>query len=99
MAPRKRRTFTAEFMAETVALCRVGDRTIKQIARDLDLTETSVRRWVRVAEEAARAASKSAPLSTSERSELDRLRSENARLQMERDILKKAAAFFAKESS
>lgn len=100
MSPRKRRTFSPEFMAEAVKLCRVGDRTIKQIARELDLTETSLRRWVRAADEAARASSSNGEsLTTSEREELKRLRRENTRLQLERDILKKAAAFFAKESS
>lgn len=99
MAPRKRRTFTPEFMSEAVALCRVGDRTIKQVAKDLDLTETALRRWVRQADERATAASTSDALTSPEREELQRLRKENARLQMEREILKKAAAFFAKESS
>ncbi len=101
MAPRKRRKFSPEFMAEAVALCRVGDRTIKQIAIDLDLTETALRRWVRVADEQAKAndVGAGAALTSPEREELRRLRKENARLQMEREILKKAAAFFAKENS
>ena len=46
----KRRSFTKEFKAETVRLCRVGDRTIGQVAKDLDLTETVVREWVRRAD-------------------------------------------------
>jgi transposase len=43
---RPRRTFTPEFKAEAVRLCRVGDRSIAQVAKDLDLTETALREWV-----------------------------------------------------
>src|SRR5260221_5437616 len=94
MAKRKRRAFTPEFKAEAVRLCNVGDRTVRQVARDLDLTETALRDWVN---RAAVDAGKGPPdaLTTSEREELQRLRRENKRLQMERDILKKATAFFA----
>jgi len=95
---RKRRAFTPEFKAEAVRLCRVGDRTIRQVAGDLDLTETALRRWVTRAEIDAGNGPPGA-LTTAEREELARLRRENKRLQMERDILKKAAAFFAKEST
>jgi transposase len=48
--PRARRSFTAEFKAEIVQLCQQGDRSIGQVARDFDLTETAVREWVRQAE-------------------------------------------------
>ena len=98
MAKRKRRKFTAEFKAEAVRLCKVGDRTIGQVARDLDLTETALREWVKVADVDAGKGPPGA-LTSSEREELTRLRRENKRLQMEREILKKAAAFFAKEST
>jgi len=98
MAKRKRRAFSAEFKAEAVRLCQVGDRSVGQVARDLDLTETALREWVRRAEVDG-AKSESGPLTTSEREELQRLRRENKRLQMEREILKKAAAFFAKENA
>jgi transposase-like protein len=47
MAKRQRRSFSAEFKAEAVRLYRVGDRTIKQVATDLDLTETALRDWVK----------------------------------------------------
>jgi transposase len=96
--PRKRRSFTAEFKAEAVGLCQVGDRSIRQVAKELDLTETALREWVRRAEIDAGAGPKDA-LTTAEREELQRLRRENKRLLMEREILKKAAAFFAKEST
>ena len=95
---RKRRKFNAEFKSEAVRLCKVGDRTVRQVAKDLDLTETALREWVK---RAAIDAGKGPPgaLTTAEREELTRLRRENKRLHMEREILKKAAAFFAKENT
>ena len=95
---RKRRKFTAEFKAEAVRLCKVGDRPVQQVAKDLDLTETALRDWVKRADVDAGQGPPSA-LTTAEREELTQLRRENKRLQMEREILKKAAAFFAKEST
>lgn len=94
---RKRRKFTPEFKAEAVRLTRIGDRSIGQVALDLDLTETNLREWVKRADADA---GEGAPgtLTSAEREELTRLRRENKRLQMERDILKAAATFFAKES-
>jgi transposase-like protein len=94
---RGRRSFTPEFKAEAVRLCKVGDRSIKQVATDLDLTETALREWVKRAEVDAGKGPPEA-LTTAEREELMKLRRENKRLQMERDILKAAATFFAKES-
>ena len=78
-------------------LAQVGDRSIGQVAIDLDLTETALREWVRRAEVDAGKGPPGA-LTTTEREELSRLRREVKRLQMERDILKAAATFFAKES-
>ena len=95
---RPRRAFTPEFKAEAVRLCRVGDRTIRQVAADLDLTETALREWVKRADIDAGEGPPGA-LTSDERAELSRLRRENKRLLMEREILKKAAAFFAKEST
>lgn len=98
MAKKKqRRSFTKEFKAEAVRLCKVGDRSIGKVARDLDLTETALRAWVKQAEVDAGQGPPEA-LTTAEREELARLRREIKRLQMERDILKAAATFFAKES-
>jgi transposase-like protein len=94
---RKRRVFTPEFKAEAVRLCRVGDRSITQVAVDLDLTETALREWVKRADIDAGKGPAEA-LTTAEREELARLRRDNKRLTMERDILKAAATFFAKES-
>ncbi len=98
MSRRKRRKFSPEFKAEAVRLCAVGDRPVGQVAKDLDLTETALREWVRRASVDA-GKSESGALTTSEREELQRLRRENKRLSMEREILKKAAAFFAKENA
>ena len=96
MSRRKRRAFEADFKREAVALTKVGDRSVSEVARDLDLTETALREWVKRAEtEAAPAAG---ALTAVERDELLRLRKQVKRLEMEREILKKAAAFFARES-
>ena len=98
MAKRKRRAFTPEFKKEAVQLCKVGGRSIGQVAKDLGLADTVLRKWVTRAEVDAGEGPLGA-LTTAEREELQRLRRENKRLQMEREILKKAAAFFAKEST
>jgi transposase len=98
MAKRKRRTFTAEFKADAVRLAKAGDRSISLVAKDLDLTETALREWVKRSEIDAGGGPPGA-LTTDEREELQRLRRDNKRLQMEREILKKAAAFFAKENA
>lgn len=97
MARRKRRAFTPQFKKDAVALAKAGDRSIPQVAKELDLTETALREWVRRAESEAGKGSADA-LTSAEREELVRLRRDVKRLEMEREILKKAAAFFAKES-
>ncbi len=93
MSPR--RSFTPEFKAEVVDLCRRGDRSIGQVVRDLGLTETSVRNWIRQADidEGRRDGT-----TTAEREEITRLRKQVRVLTEERDILKRATAFFAKET-
>ena len=96
MAKRKRRVFPPEFKADAVKLVQSG-RSVPDVARELDLTETALRAWVQRAEVDAGKGPAGA-LTTGEREELARLRKENKRLQMERDILKAAATFFAKES-
>ncbi len=96
-AKRPRRSFTDEFKADAVRLCKAGDRTIGQVAKDLDLTETALREWVHRADMVASEGSGDA-LTVEERDELRELRKRVKRLEMEREILKKAAAFFAKES-
>lgn len=93
---RPRRVFTPEFKAEIVEVCRRGERTIGQVAKDFDLTETAVRAWVKQAD--LDAGTRSDGLTSAEREELTRLRRENRRLSEDVDILKRATAFFAKET-
>jgi transposase-like protein len=98
MARRKKRVFTTAFRADAVRLCRQGGRSIAQVATDLDLTPSALRDWVKRADTEAGKGPPDA-LVSAERQELQQLRRDNKRLLMERDILKKAAAFFAKESA
>jgi transposase len=81
---------------DAVRLTKSG-KTITQVARELDLTETALREWVRRAE--ADAGERQDVLTTEERQELARLRRENKQLRQEREILKAAATFFAKENA
>jgi transposase len=92
---RPRRSFTPPFKAEVVALVRQGDRTIPAVCREMDLSETAVRHWVG---QAAVDAGEQNGLTTEEREELRRLRRENRILRDEREILKRAATFFATET-
>ena len=95
---RARRSYTDEFKAGAVRLVLEEGKTVAQVARDLDLTETAFRNWVEKAR-ADQGKGKPGALTSAEREELSHLRKENRQLQIERDILKRAAAFFAKESS
>jgi transposase-like protein len=98
MGKRKRRYFTPEYKAEVVRLAQTSGKTAGQLARELDLTETAVRSWIKQAEiDAGRG--RSGALTTAEREELAALRREVKSLRMEREILKKATAFFAKETT
>jgi transposase len=94
--PRPRRSFTPEFKAEIVELCQRGDRTVGQVSKDFDLTETAVREWVRQAE--LDAGTRSGGLTSDERAELAALRRENRQLREDVEILKRATAFFVKET-
>ena len=97
MGKRRRRKFTGEFKKEAVRLFREGEHSIGQVAKELDLTESALRHWVKQYKvdhgEGPREA-----LTTAERDELGSLRCRVRTLEQEREILKKAAAFFAKES-
>ncbi|MFI9843809.1 transposase [Nonomuraea sp. NPDC051941] len=93
--PRPRRSFTPEFKAEIVELCQRGDRSVGQVAKDFDLTETAVRQWVRQAEVDT---GRRDGLTSSERQELEALRRENQRLRQDVDVLKRATAFFVRET-
>jgi transposase len=94
---RSRRNFTDEFKAGAVRLVLDEGKTVSRVARELDLTESALRIWVERVR-AERTNGKTG-LTTAEREELARLRKECRELRMERDILKKAAAYFAKESA
>src|SRR5712691_6322124 len=94
---RTRRKFTAEYKAEVVRLVRDGGKTIGEVSRDLGLTASAVRNWVAQSGIDAGGGGKG-DLTTAERAELVALRREARQLRMEREILKKAAAFFVKES-
>jgi len=93
---RARREFSAEFKARTVELILSSGKSVNEVCRELDLTETAVRRWVKQ----AKIDQGDLPgITSDERAELARLRRENKVLREEREILKKAAAFFASETT
>jgi transposase-like protein len=95
---RARRSFSPEFKADVVRLCQSNGEKVGDVAKRLSLTETAVRAWVKRAGVDAGGGATEA-LTSTEREEVTRLRRENRRLTMERDILKKATAFFAKEGT
>jgi transposase len=92
-----RRTFSREFKLEAVKLVRDRGVTLAQAARDLDVHENVLRKWVRDWEGDPRDAFPGQGKLKPEQEEIDRLRREVAKLKAERDILKKAAAYFAKD--
>src|SRR3954453_16252334 len=92
---RSRRSFTDEFKRDAVALVIDEDRTVVDVARSLGVGEGTLGNWVR---QARIDRGERAGLTTSEKAELAELRRENARLRMERDLLKRATAFWVKES-
>jgi transposase len=97
MAKRERRSFTEEQKADAIRLVRVSGESVAKIARELDLTENSLRNWVKQADiDEGKGAS--GALTTEEKAEIRRLKKELRRVTMERDFLKKAAAFFARET-
>jgi transposase len=93
----KRREYTGEQKDEAVRLVRVSGQSVAQVARDLGLPENTLWNWAHRARIDAGEGPPEA-LTTAEREELRRLRRENRRLRMERDFLKKATAFFARET-
>jgi transposase len=94
---RHKRVFDDEFKAQAVRLVLEEGKTVGAVARDLDLTASALRIWVDRAR-ADRTHGRTG-LTTAEREELARLRKENRELRTEREILKKAAAFFAKHQA
>jgi transposase len=94
MGRSRRRQFTPEFRAEAVRMVQQSGDSMSRVARDLGLSQVTLGKWVRH----ATAPPLADGLSEDERAELVRLRRENRQLQLERDILKKATAFFARQS-
>jgi transposase len=94
--PRTRPPYPEEFRREAIRLALLGDKPQRQLARDLGISDVTLRNWLK--QERAERGERPGGLSEDEREELGRLRDENARLRMEREILAKAAVFFAKES-
>ena len=92
---RPRRSFSDEYKAEVVELCRTSGKSIPEVASDLGLTVSAVRRWVAQADIDA---GRRPGMTSEEHSELVQLRKENRVLREERDILKRATVFFAKET-
>lgn len=95
---RKRRTFNKEFKEEVVKLILEGGKPVSQAAKDLDISASVVTGWVKQAK-IDRGVNPSGALTTDEKRELTQLRKEVRELRMEREILKKATAFFAKHST
>jgi transposase len=95
---RKRRLFTPEYKAEVVRLCQQPGKTPNGVAIELGLTPSAVTGWFKQATADAGGGGRGA-LTTTEREELAALRKENKQLRQEREILKRATAFFAKEGT
>ncbi len=97
--PGKRQpTYTAQFRADAVRLAEQSGTSVRRVAVDLGVSPEALRRWVLQTRIDAGTGPDGA-LTSEEREELRRLRRENSTLRMEREILKKATAFFAKETS
>jgi transposase len=94
--PRTRPPYPEEFKREAIELVRMTGKSARQVATDLGISEVSLRNWIKQADRDA--GRRPDGLSSDEREELRRLRRENQTLRMEREILRKAAAFFAKET-
>jgi len=93
-----RRQFSREFKLEAVRLVKDRGVSVAQAARDLDIHENVLRKWVRELDGDPQQAFPGKGVMKPEQAEIDRLKKEVAKLRMERDILKKAAAYFAKDS-
>jgi len=95
---RVRRVHTQEFKAETVKLVREGGRSVGQVSQQLDLSDSLIRIWLKQAD-VDEGKGPVGALTTAEKAELSQLRREVKVLRMEREILKRAATFFAKENA
>lgn len=102
MSKRLRRRFTEEFKARAVAMVLEQGQSVTRVCTDLDLVDSALRRWIDETKGIATAGQRRVARDvcvTPEQAELQQLRRENQVLRMEREILKKATAFFAKEST
>jgi transposase len=91
--------YPAEFRREAVQLVQTSGRPVAEIARSLDVSDATLHNWIKADREAAERAADPTALTEAERVELRRLRKENADLRMDREILRKAAAYFARETT
>jgi transposase len=98
MERRKKRKYSPEFKAGAVKLVLEEGRSMNSVAKELDVPSSVVTQWVHQAEADAGKGRKKNRLTTSEKQELTELRKKVRQLEMEKEILKKATAFFAKES-
>lgn len=98
MGRKKRPTYTSEFKAEAARLARNGGKPVAEAAKDIGVSETALRRWM-AQSDIDEGNVPAGALTTAERQELTRLRREVRQVTMERDFLKKAASFFAREIS
>jgi len=100
LKPRNRYSYPREFKIEAVRLVQAGKKPVSQIARELDVPRQLLYNWVRQAEseQTPGDAFRGNGNRTSNEAELERLKRENAQLKEDNEILKKATAFFAKES-
>ena len=95
---KKKPYYTPEFKSEAVGLLRGSDKPVSQVAKDIGVSQSALRKWDRQAK-IDEGNGPAGALTTSEREELARLRKENRQVKMERDFLKKVSSFFARESS
>ena len=93
--PRTRPPYPEEFRREAIRLAQLGDQSQRKLAKSLGISDVTLRDWLK--DEKTSRGERPGGLSGDEREELARLRDENAKLRMEREILRKAAVFFARE--
>jgi transposase len=95
----RRSKYPEEFRRETVRLVLTTDKSMAEVARDLDINYKTLGNWVRAEQAPQNRDGQPGAISENERTELKRLRKEVTELRVEREILRKAAAYFAKETT
>lgn len=96
---RSRRKFTDEFKREAVRLAEQPDKNVSEVARDLGLDPSVLRRWMTQMRGGVWEPAPGQPLKSAQQQEIEALRRELARVKTERDILKKAVGYFAKDQT